>query len=86
VENLPRFLENWSEQQFTYNGSMVCMFNSQIATNAYPGTGAVFEPPTRTWAFDNNFNNPNKQPPMMPKVVTVQRSQWVELQPYQSSF
>src|SRR5690606_11590842 len=32
IENFPRFLENWSGKKFTYNGSMVLMFNSQIAT------------------------------------------------------
>jgi hypothetical protein len=86
VENLPRLLENWTNHKFTYNGSMVCMFNSQIATAPYPGTGSVFQPPQRDWAFDLNFNNPNKQPPMMPKVIMVQRNQWVSLAPNTTSF
>jgi hypothetical protein len=86
VENFPRFLENWSGQTFTYNGSMVCMFASQIATAPWPGTGSVYDPPTRTWAFDTNFTNPNKQPHMMPQVTSVQRGQWVLLKPYTTSF
>jgi hypothetical protein len=91
VENLPRFLEDWANQTFTYNGSMVCMFPSQIANEPYqqPGAGgasSVFAPPTRNWAYDSNFSNPQLQPPLTPKVVTVQRSQWVLLAPYATNF
>ena len=86
MENFPRFLENWSGQTFTYNGSMVCMFNSQIANAPWPGTGTVYNPPTRNWAFDNNFNNPAKQPPMMPQIVKAYRSKWALLAPYATSF
>src|SRR5205823_9480980 len=37
VENFPRFLENWSGDTLTYNGSMVVMFYSQIATGLWKG-------------------------------------------------
>ncbi len=86
VENFARFLENWSGQTFTYNGSMVCVFSSQIANYPWPGTGTVYNPPTRHWAFDNNFSNPAKQPPMTPQVISVQRSKWALLAPYTTSF
>jgi len=81
VENFPRFLESWSGQTFTYNGSMVQMFNSHIATNKWPGTGTVYNPPVRNWAYDTNFENPAQQPPLTPKVIVVQRSQWATLSP-----
>lgn len=86
VENFPRFLENWSGKTFWYNGSMVAMFASRIATAPWPGTGTVYNPPTRTWAFDNNFNNPNKQPPLTPQIISVDRNQWVLLPPHSTSF
>ena len=86
VENFPRFLENWSSVNFYYNGSMVCMFPSQIANYVWPGTGTVYNPPNRYWAYDTNFNNPNRQPPMMPHVITIQRSKWALLAPYATSF
>jgi hypothetical protein len=86
VENFPRFLENWSGQTFTYNGSMVCMFPSQIANYPWPGTGSVYNPPTRTWAFDTNFNIPSQQPHMMPQIITVQRGEWVSLPPHTTRF
>lgn len=86
VENFPRFLENWTGSTFTYNGSMVCMFDSQIANAPYPGTGTVYNPPIRNWAFDTNFSDPSKDPPLMPQVITVQRSRWALLAPFSTSF
>ena len=86
VENFPRFLENWSGYTFTYNGSMVCMFNSLIANAPWPGTGTVYNPPTRHWAFDLNFNNSLKQPPLTPHVISVNRGAWTFLAPNTVSF
>jgi hypothetical protein len=86
VENFPRFLENWNGQTFYYNGSMVCMFESKIADAPWPGTGSVYNPPARDWAFDTNFTNPSKQPPMTPQIISVQRSKWALLPPYSTSF
>ena len=86
VENFPRFLENWSGYTFTYNGSMVCMFNSQIATAPWPGTGTVYNPPTRNWAYDLNFNNALKQPPLTPHVISVNRASWTFLNANTTAF
>jgi hypothetical protein len=76
VENFPRFLENWSSRTFTYNGSMIVMFPSQIATAPWSGTGTYYNPPTRKWNFDMNFTDPNKLPPNTPAVRTIVRGQW----------
>jgi len=81
LENFPRFLENWSGKTFTYNGSMVVMFPSQIATNRWPGTGSVYNPPTRKWSFDVNFYNPDKLPPLCPSVRAVIRYKWATIAP-----
>ena len=45
------------------------MFPSQYATGFWPNTGSVYNPPIRNWAFDLNFTNPNKLPPLTPMVV-----------------
>jgi hypothetical protein len=82
VENFPRFLEDWSGKTFTYNGSMVVMFPSQIGTGVWKGTGSlynIYNPPTRNWNFDINFSDPNKLPPMTPSVRTAIRGQWVSV-------
>jgi hypothetical protein len=81
VENFPRFLESWSGVNFFYNGSMVEMFPSQIANAPWPGTGAVYNPPTRIWTFDSNFNNPSELPPLTPRVINIIRAQWSSLSP-----
>lgn len=81
VENFPRFLETWgSANPFTYNGSMVKMFPSFYATNAW-GKSDVYAPPKRDWAYDVSFNNPNNLPPLTPGLVTVLRGQWATLPP-----
>lgn len=81
VENFPRFLENWSGQAFTYNGSMVVMFESKVATAPWPGTGVVYNPPIRNWAFDQNFHDVNKLPPGTPCARAMSRGRWAMIKP-----
>jgi hypothetical protein len=75
MENFPRFLENWTPATITYNGSMVKMFASVYATNAWGGKN-VYNPPTRNFYLDPNFNNPSLLPPLTPSLQTIYRSQW----------
>ncbi|HVK58778.1 MAG TPA: hypothetical protein VM735_08365 [Candidatus Kapabacteria bacterium] len=81
VENFPRFLENWSSRTFTYNGSMVVMFYSSIAKSPWTGTGVVYNPPNRNWAFDINFMDVTKLPPGTPQLLTMVRGRWAMLAP-----
>jgi hypothetical protein len=81
VENFPRLQENWSGVGLWYNGSMVEMFTSQIANYPWPGTGTVYNPPNRNWAFDTNFNNPSQLPPLTPRVIYLNRARWSSLSP-----
>jgi len=61
MENFPRFLETWgSANVFTYNGSMVKMFRASMPPMF--GTGKVYDPPARNWAYDANFGDPTKLP------------------------
>lgn len=58
LNNFPRFLEDWTNNTFTYTGSMIELFTSQIATGEWD-TGSIYIPPNRVWNFDSNFvNNP----------------------------
>jgi hypothetical protein len=84
VENFPRFLEDWSGKTLTYNGSMVVMYPSQYAAGAWQGTGStigIYNPPTRDWAFDQNFRDPNKLPPGTPQVRALIRGLWAMVKP-----
>jgi len=81
MENFPRFLETWGlANPLTYNGSMVKMFSSLYATNIW-GLGNVYNPPKRDWAYDLNFNNPAKLPPLTPSLLTIFRNVWTTLAP-----
>jgi hypothetical protein len=84
VENFPRFLENWSGKTFTYNGSMVVMYESRIATGLWQGTGdppGIYNPPIRDWAFDQNFRDLSKLPPGTPCARALIRSTWAMIKP-----
>jgi len=76
LENFIRLLENWSSVNLTYNGSIVVMFPSLYATNKWPGTGTVYNPPNRKWAFDVNFMREDGLPPLTPKVTAICRQTW----------
>jgi len=85
MENFPRFLESWgSGNTFTYNGSMVKMFPSLYATNVW-NTANIYDPPKRNWAFDLNFNDPTKLPPLTPSLQKMIRSQWSVIAPHQTA-
>lgn len=84
VENFPRFLENWSGQTFTYNGSMVVMFPSVFARAPWQPTGSTFgiyNAPVRDWAFDTNFRDPTRLPPGTPSIRALVRSVWAMIKP-----
>jgi len=79
VENFPRFLEDWSSATLTYNGSMICMFYSSIATGLWKGIGStynIYNPPTRNWGLDQNFQYQNKLPPSTPSLAVLVRQGW----------
>jgi hypothetical protein len=74
LENFLRLLEGWGNSTLTYNGSIVVMFPSFYATGHWDGS--AYGVPTRAWGFDTTFTNPNKLPPLCPKVKGVARSSW----------
>ena len=81
MENFPRFLESWgSGNTFTYNGSMIKMFPSRYATNMW-GKSNVYDPPRREWAYDINFEDGTKLPPLTPSLQKVVRSLWATVAP-----
>ena len=77
LENLVRLLEDWSSgpRTLTINGSLVALFYSQTATAPW-GTFDVYAPPSRRFARDPNFSDPNKLPDKTPQVRAVIRSNW----------
>jgi hypothetical protein len=79
LHNFPRFLESWTGKIFTYNGSMICMFNSKVATGPWKDTGSandLYDMPVRQWALDQNFQYSTKLPPATPSLVVLIRANW----------
>jgi hypothetical protein len=76
VPNYLRFLENWNNgtTPLYYNGSIICMFASQYATNFWQNTGGYYYQPVRDWAFDVNFKQASKLPPLTPSVKVMLRT------------
>lgn len=75
LENLPRFLENWSGKDFVYKGSMVNLWNSQQATAPW-SYGLYYKAPNRIWSYDADLDDPSKLPPETPQVRVFQRTGW----------
>lgn len=76
LENFLRLEEDWSGDTLTYNGSIVVMFPSRYATNYWQTPGHYYNVPTRHWAFDLNFTNPDKLPANTPEFFAVDRIRW----------
>jgi hypothetical protein len=77
VNNLPRLLEAWSGKTYTLNGSLVCLFNSAMATAPFQNPGVYYSAPTRNINFDPNFLDSTKLPPGTPAIRALVRGKWV---------
>ncbi|MDL5049740.1 hypothetical protein QQ054_27375 [Oscillatoria amoena NRMC-F 0135] len=91
VHNFPRFLEHWNGVKLVINGSLVNLFESEQATSVfYCNVGnelsntyksgktfdPYYQPPTRVWNYDTNFDDPTKIPPGTPMVKKFVTGQW----------
>jgi len=75
LENLPRFLENWSGVDFVWRGSAVDLWYSRQATSPW-SYGSYYKAPNRDWAFDPDLLDPNNLPPGTPQVNVFIRTFW----------
>ena len=76
-ENLPRFLEDWSNVKLNWRGSAVDVWLSKEAT--YPWSyGGYYKAPNRNWAFDEDLRDINKLPPGTPLISIFQKVSWRE--------
>jgi Tfp pilus assembly protein PilX len=78
ANNLVRFLEDWSNKKFTYNGSLIALWHSQQATAPWKccGTGNpyYYAPPARDWGYDSLFDT--SPPPGTPMGVIITKGPW----------
>jgi hypothetical protein len=71
VENFPRFLQNWGGRTFRYRGSMVSLFESEVADQRW-GKKDVYSAPNRDWGFNSLFGE-GYYPPGTPNTRTYRR-------------
>jgi len=86
VNNLVRFLEDWSNNgaqpplpvTFTYSGSLLALWHSQQVTGAWRCCGLTslyyYYPPNRVWGYDTLFDT--TQPPGTPMGVIMTKGSW----------
>jgi hypothetical protein len=81
LENLPRFLENWTNIAFTWKGSAVDLWQSEQATGRFLYS-TYCTAPDRNWAFDTDLLDVTKLPPGTPLISIVQKTGWREVVAY----
>ena len=72
LENVIRFLEDWTSQTFHYNGSIISLWHSTQATGQWNST--YYTPPSRDWNYDLMFND--TPPPGTPQGIIIIRGRW----------
>ncbi|MGH7276455.1 MAG: hypothetical protein ACREIY_05445, partial [Candidatus Rokuibacteriota bacterium] len=75
LENVIRFLEDWTGQTFNYSGSIVSLWHSTQATGQW--TGTYYTPPTRNWSYDSLFST--TPPPGTPQGIFMSKGRWAQL-------
>lgn len=73
MHNFPRFLENWTAR-WNFVGSLIPLYHSTQAVGQYNAGSTIYSPPTRNWAFDVTFTNPNRLPPGTPLFQHIEPS------------
>jgi len=71
LHNFLRFLEDWSNATLYYKGSLVSLYDSTYATGTFKCCNTVYNPPTRNYVFDPEFELPQNLPPGTPMFRDV---------------
>jgi hypothetical protein len=71
MHNFLRYIEDWSNANSNYQGSIVSLYYSQYATGVNKCCTIVYNPPTRNYSFDQLFLTPTNLPPGTPMFRDV---------------
>jgi len=77
VHNFPRLLDNWSGQSLYIRGSMVAMFESRVAMEAW--NLRVYNAPSRNWGLHESLRTVNHDLPLEPILLSARRLRYKEL-------
>ncbi len=89
LENYFRFHEDWSTWTLNYRGSFVSLGTPNHVDGQWCGTGGsstssavsgcnIYNPPSRNYDYDSDFNDVRNLPPMTPRFVYVQQIVFTE--------
>ncbi|WP_309385963.1 hypothetical protein [Cerasicoccus frondis] len=77
VENFPRFLENWDGKTLRIRGSIVALYESEVANERW-GKGDVYSAPNRNWGFHDKLGE-GFYPPGTPSTRTYRGRDYRDL-------
>jgi hypothetical protein len=66
AHNFLRYIENWTNDNLNYRGSLVSFYINRQAVGTYKCCDVVYQPPTRGYKFDTEFLTPSLLPPRTP--------------------
>ena len=72
AHNVMRYLENWSNKVHTFNGSLICLYESLAATRPWRNDSGFkyYDPPNRNYTWDNRLQTATP-PPGMPMFLVI---------------
>ena len=76
LENVLRFLENWSGLTVTYRGSVIDLWHAQLVQQPWVYGDPVYNAPIRNWGYDDIYRT--QVPPGMTRVFGLEEIQWNE--------
>ncbi|MCP3980222.1 MAG: hypothetical protein GY716_13030 [bacterium] len=71
LENYPRFHEKWGGKKLTYRGSFVSLNTPRHVDGLWEDQS--YQPPTRDWGYDTDFNSAENLPPLSPRFVYLRQ-------------
>ncbi|HJN44655.1 MAG: hypothetical protein CL477_04710 [Acidobacteria bacterium] len=71
THNFFRMLEDWGGRTANYRGAMITFYNNRQAVGPWQCCNNTYSPPTRAYAFDVDFLDPNQLPPATPMFRDV---------------
>ena len=73
LENVLRFLEKWTGYEVWFRGSIIDIWQSEIADSAW-SYGIYYTAPNRNWGYDQMYRT--AAPPGMPRVFGIEEIAW----------
>lgn len=70
LENIFRFIEDWNNKNFYFNGSIICLWNTEDRDRWWQEVGNYYRAPTRQWAWHP------MNPPGIPHLFSVREISW----------